>query len=283
MLSFDVEDWFHVENLKQAIKKEEWDAQKLRVIGNTRKILSILDNYGIKATFFVLGWVAEKVPYLIYEIHKLGHEIASHGYGHELIHNLSQEEFRKDVKKSKKILEEIIGQNILGYRAPSFSINDWAIDILKEIGYVYDSSYCPTSLHNRYGKLNYKVFPEAHTKNGLFQYHSGLIEIPLPTLNLMSASIPWGGGAYFRLMPYSVFKLGIKVIVNKSKIFTFYFHSWEIDNNQPRIKNIKLNYKIRHYTGLKNSYRKLERLLRDFSFTSIRDYMKRLNLTAIEY
>lgn len=283
ILSFDIEDWFQVENLKQAIKKEEWEGQKLRVVENTRKLLSILNNYGITATFFVLGWIAEKVPHLIYEIHKLGHEVASHGYEHELIHNLSQEEFRNDLIKSKRILEGITGQKILGYRAPSFSITDWTIDMLKEIGYVYDSSYFPTSFHNRYGKLNSKASIKRCTKNGLFQYSNGLIEVPMPTLNLLSISIPWGGGAYFRLMPYPIFKQGIKTILNKNKLFTFYFHSWEIDNDQPRIKNIKLNYKLRHYTGLKNSYMKLERFLKDFSFTSIRDYLKRMDLLPVKY
>jgi polysaccharide deacetylase family protein (PEP-CTERM system associated) len=278
ILTIDVEDWFQVENMRGIYPPEKWELCESRVIDNIKKILELLGKYNVKATFFVLGWIAEKVPTLISKIYKRGHEIASHGYAHQLIHNQSPKEFAQDIKKSKTILENIIGARVIGYRAPSFSITEWAVDILKEMGYVYDSSYCPTSLHSRYGKLNSKAATVTCTKNGIFQFHNGLFEIPLPTLNIIKVSIPWGGGAYFRLIPYSIFKVGIRKITKKNKIFTFYFHPWEIDNEQPRIKNIKLNYKIRHYTGLKNSYNKLEKLLKDFSFTTIKSCLERLDL-----
>lgn len=266
LLSFDIEDWFHVENLKQAINREEWDGQKLRVIGSTQRLLKLLDSYGFKATFFVLGWVAEKVPQLICEIHKLGHEIASHGYAHELIYKLTQSEFRKDVKKSKKILEEITGQKVLGYRAPSFSINDWAIDILHEEGFKYDSSLFQTFYHDRYGRIkNINI----KGNEGIIEIRKNFFEIPISSINFLKKGIPWGGGGYFRILPYCVFKYGVQRILRRKKYFLFYFHCWEIDPLQPKIENIKFNYKIRHYCGLNKAEAKLKKFFNDFSFRPI--------------
>lgn len=271
LLSFDIEDWFQVENLKQAIKREGWDGQKLRVVRNTQKLLNILDNYGIKATFFVLGWVAEKVPQLILEIHKLGHEIASHGYAHELIYNLTQKEFRKDIIKSKKILEDIIEDNIIGYRAPSFSITSWAIDILKEEKYTYDSSIFPTIFHDRYSKSAYKYLKN---RSGIIELSKGFFEVSLASLNIFKQRIPWAGAGYFRIIPYFLYKRGVKKIIKDRGYFLFYFHAWEIDPLQPKIQNIKFNHKIRHYAGLNKSEDKLKKYLEDFSFTSISEYLR---------
>jgi len=269
-LTIDVEDWFQVENMKGVIACNQWDSYKIRVVDNIKKILDVLDSFNIKATFFVLGWLAERYPGLVREIHERGHEVASHGYAHELIHHQEPEEFKKDIARAKKILEDIIGDEILGYRAPSFSITDGAVEIIGEVGYKYDSSYCPTLLHNRYGRLNLKLTTDTNTNTGIFKFPNGLIEVSLSTLNLMGASIPWGGGAYFRLLPYPLFRAGIKKILNK-RIFVFYFHPWEIDPAQPRVKGLRWDYRLRHYWGLDNTLNKLERLLQDFSFMTIRE------------
>ena len=271
MLSFDVEDWFQVENLKQVIKREEWEGQKLRVIENTQKLLSILNNYGIKATFFVLGWIAEKVPQLIYQIHKLGHEIASHGYEHELINNLSRQEFRNDLIKSKRILEKITGQKILGYRAPSFSITDWAIDILYEEGFRYDSSLVQTFFHDRYGKIENI---NSKQNQGIIKIRNNFYEVPISFINFLNRDIPWGGGGYFRVLPYAIFKYGVNRILTSKKYYLFYFHPWEIDSFQPKIKNIKWSYKFRHYYGLNRAEDKLIKLLNDFSFKPISEVLQ---------
>jgi len=274
--TIDAEDWFQVENLREAINPSEWDFCRIRAVDNIKIILDLLENKSARATFFVLGWIAEKAPKIIKEIYDRGHEVASHGYAHKLISLQSKKEFRCDLKKSKILLEDIIGNKIDGYRAPNFSITEWAIDILKEEGFIYDSSYCPASFHNRYGKLNIK-----NKKNSnIFQFPCGLIEIIVPIIRFVKFPIPWGGGAYFRFIPYSIFKFGIKRIISQNQIYTFYFHPWEIDYNQPRIKDIKLNYKIRHYYGLKGAYNKLEKLLEDFQFTSIRDYLKSENILS---
>ena len=270
MLSFDVEDWFQAENLRGLFPHEKWEICDIRAKDNLQKILYLLDEHGLRATFFVLGWLAERYPGLVREIHERGHEVASHGYAHELIHHQEPEEFKKDIARAKKILEDIIGDEILGYRAPSFSITDWAVEIIKEVGYKYDSSYCPTLLHNRYGRLNLKLTTDTNTNTGIFKFPNGLIEVSLSTLNLMGASIPWGGGAYFRLLPYPLFRAGIKKILN-NRIYVFYFHPWEIDPAQPRIKRLRWDYRLRHYWGLDNTLNKLEKLLQDFSFVTIRE------------
>jgi len=269
-LTIDVEDWFQVENMKGVIAYNQWESYKIRVVDNIKKILDVLASFNIKATFFVLGWLAEKYPGLVREIHERGHEVASHGYAHKLITSQTPKEFTEDIKKSKQIVEDIIGDEILGYRAPSFSITDSAVEIIKEVGYKYDSSYCPTLLHNRYGRLNLKLTTDTKTNTGIFKFPNGLIEVSLSTLNLMGASIPWCGGAYFRLLPYPLFRAGIKKILN-NRIFVFYFHPWEIDPAQPRIKEVRWDYRLRHYWGLDKTLNKLQRLLQDFSFVTIRE------------
>lgn len=278
MLSFDVEDWFQVENLRSAIYQNSWNYQELRVVKNTYRLLDILDYNGVRATFFVLGWVAEKVPRLIREIQNRGHEIASHGYCHELIYYQSKDEFRKDIQRSKHLLEDCIGRKVIGYRAPAFSITDWAVDILIEEGFKYDSSFFPISFHDRYGKLGF-----ASRGSRIYEIHNGFYEVSISTLEFWKVKIPWGGGGYFRFIPYSIFKRGIRQIVNKRGIYLFYFHPWEIDPAQPRIKNIKLNYRIRHYIGLKKAEAKLKRLVEEFKFETIETSLKKLGFLKSEH
>ncbi|MEM1574305.1 MAG: DUF3473 domain-containing protein [Candidatus Methanomethylicaceae archaeon] len=274
IFTVDLEDWFQVENLREIIASEDWDLCESRVVDNTKTLLDLFENYSVRCTFFVLGWIAQKVPALIKEIHSRKHEIASHGFAHNLIPSQTQKKFKEDIVKSKKILEDIIGERVIGYRAPSFSITDWALDVLKENEFIYDSSLCPFTLHKRYGKL--KNLNITHT-NKIFKLPNGLIEIPISTLRVGNIHIPWAGGAYFRLIPYFIFKLGIKIIKRKSKIYTFYFHPWEIDDKQPKVERLKLSYRIRHYYGINSSYIKLKKLLSTFHFISIKDFLNNGN------
>ena len=183
-LSFDIEDWFQVENFKSHVSRKDWDNFELRVVGNTRRILALLKTYNTKATFFVLGWIARKCPELVKEIHQQGHEIASHGFGHELVYKQTVEEFEKDIRGSKELLESIINQEVLGYRAPSFSITKdslWAIDILKKAGFRYDSSIFPVSFHDRYGFEGMNNIPK--------RFENGLLEIPISTFKVSESSM----------------------------------------------------------------------------------------------
>jgi len=271
ILSFDVEDWFQAPNLKDRIRRDSWESKELRVKENTRKLLSILDKYDTKATFFILGWVAERVPDLVREIHTRGHEIACHGYDHELIYNLSVDGFRKDIRKSKKILSDLTGEKILGYRASCFSITEWAIDVLKEEGFKYDSSFFPSMAHDRYGKLI-----SANKTRSVQEVRSGFFEVLIPTLDFMGIRVPWGGGAYFRLIPYVFYKRGVRLISGNGGVFVFYLHSWEIDPLQPHVHGIRLQYKIRHYGGLRKTEDKLKRLLKDFQFDTIKSGLEKL-------
>ena len=196
-LSFDIEDWFQVENLKTAISRDQWDEIELRVEGNTRKILALLREANARATFFILGWVAERCPELVRDIDRDGHEVASHGYGHGLVYEMTPDMFREDLLRSKNILEGIVNKPVTGYRAPSFSItpqNLWALDILKEMGFEFDSSVFPVSLHDRYGFSGCSTRP--------FVWPNGLVEIPLSVYRVGRLSLPAAGGGYFRLFPY---------------------------------------------------------------------------------
>jgi polysaccharide deacetylase family protein (PEP-CTERM system associated) len=267
MLSFDVEDWFQVENLKEAIPRASWSSCKLRVVENTHRLLDLLELHDTKATFFILGWVAETVPNLVKEIHRAGHEIASHGYGHELIYNQTLEAFQEDVRRSKELLEDLVGEAVLGYRAPSFSITEQAIDILVEGGFRYDSSLFPSAFHDRYGEIPFVSQNEA---GGVVQLRPGFHEVLISTVSFFGQRVPWGGGGYFRVLPYTVFRWGVKKILHRQGCYLFYLHPWEIDPQQPRVRGIKWTYMLRHYAGLNAAKTKLERLLSDFRFLPIR-------------
>lgn len=259
-LSFDIEDWFQVENLKGAIAADSWDACDLRVVNNTRKILALLQRHDTRATFFILGWVAERCPDLVREIAAAGHEIASHGYGHELVYNQSPDEFRRDLRRSKEILEGLTGSQVRGYRAPSFSINPetpWALDVLVDEGFTYDSSVFPTSFHDRYGFSGSSLSP--------FRFGNGLVELPLSTVRIGGKNIPAAGGGYFRLFPYLFFRHLAQRINAEGRALVFYLHPWELDPEQPRIP-IRHDYRFRHYVNLHRTGQRLDRLLGDFRF-----------------
>ena len=260
-LTIDVEDYFQVSAFAPYIKKETWEIQECRVENNINIILQLLKKNKTKATFFTLGWIAERYPEMIRKIVSEGHELASHGYGHERVSDLSPEQFYQDVVRAKKILEDISGSVVVGYRAPSFSIgtsNMWALEILEKTEHLYSSSIYPVQ-HDHYGA------PDAPR----FQYKNGdnFLEIPPTTIRWMKRNIPASGGGYFRLYPYFLSKWMINqvnTIENKSAIF--YFHPWEIDSEQPVVKGLNRMSKFRHYVNLDKTENKIEKLLKDFKW-----------------
>lgn len=259
--TIDVEDYFQVSAFSPYINRNDWDFHECRIESNLNKILNILEVSGTKATFFTLGWIAERYPQLVKRIVQEGHELASHGYGHQRAFELSEPEFLSDIQVSKKILEDISGVQVKGYRAPSFSIsknNLWAFDCLLDSGYKYSSSVYPIK-HDHYG------MPES--PRFAYSVRNGLIEIPVTTLRLFGRNFPSSGGGYFRLLPYFVSKLMIdKVLSTDRQPAIFYFHPWEIDANQPVISGIDIKTNFRHYVNIKSMQGKVSRLLSDYKW-----------------
>jgi polysaccharide deacetylase family protein (PEP-CTERM system associated) len=242
-LSIDVEDWFHAANLK--IGREAWERCELRVERNTMRMIEVLGACNARATFFVLGWVAEKCPQLVRAIAAAGHEVASHGYAHEFVYSLRPSEFRSDVLRSKQYLEDLTGKPVRGYRAPSFSITEWAIPILQEVGFDYDSSVVPTVAHDRYGRLN-----GMDAGRPVVLLRDGFYEVCISCIRLGKRGIPWGGGGYFRLVPYLLWLWGVRRILQSGMPYIFYIHPWEIDPGQPRVTGIKATHRFRHRVNL---------------------------------
>jgi polysaccharide deacetylase family protein (PEP-CTERM system associated) len=271
-MTIDVEDWFHVENLKPVIPRETWNEQRLRVEQNTDRLLQLLAEVdgGVSGTFFVLGWVAERCPDLVGRIALAGHEIASHGYGHELLNALSPAAFRADVERSKDLLEEITGVEVRGYRAPSFSITEWAIPILQELGFSYDSSLFPSLGHDRYGTLR-----GIKASDPVVEIAPGFYEVGISCLTVGSRGIPWGGGGYFRILPYPIFSRGTRHILETGRPYVFYIHPWEIDPDQPRVSGLPHFYRFRHYVGLRRCEARFAALAADFSWTTMSDLLDR--------
>ena len=268
VMSIDVEDWFQVQNLSAVIGRDSWDRRELRVERNMDRLLGMMAEHGVRSTCFVLGWVGERCPSLVRRIAAAGHEIASHGYGHEVLARLSADEFRTDVRRSKALLEDLTGTAVTGYRAPNFSITDWAIPILEDVGYRYDSSAFPTVAHDRYGRLT-----GMDAGWPVVELRPGFHEVCVSCLNVGSVGLPWGGGAYFRLIPYPVFRRGVARIRRVQPPYVFYLHPWEIDPGQPRVDGVARGYRFRHYVGLERTERRLDALLRDFPWTTMRDLL----------
>lgn len=261
-LTIDVEDYFQVSAFDPYIPRDDWDSIPCRVERNIDRILSLLEKKGINATFFTLGWIAKRYPSMVRRIVENGHELASHGCDHNRVTELGSNEFYKDIADSKKILEDISGFPVIGYRAPSFSINKqnyWALSLLEEAGYLYSSSIYPVR-HDHYG------IPDA--PRFAFYPNSGkLLEVPITTVNLLGRNIPVGGGGYFRLWPYAVSRWFIQRVNEKDqRSAVFYFHPWEIDPDQPRQKGINLKVRFRHYLNLDLMEERLTNLLNDFGW-----------------
>ena len=271
-LTVDVEDYFHVAALAPSISRDSWNSRESRVVGNTQRLLAIFEQFDVRGTFFVLGWVAERHPQLVRDIAARGHEIACHGFSHRLVYEQSPEEFYDETLRSKKLLEDITGSAVLGYRAASYSIvreSLWALDILVELGFVYDSSIFPVR-HDRYGIPNAKRIPHRmSTPNG-----ASIVEWPLATAKILGLRLPVAGGGYFRLLPYWLSRWGLASI-NRTELqpFIFYLHPWEIDPSQPRVAASLLS-RFRHYTNLGKCEERLKRLLDDFQFGTVREDRK---------
>jgi polysaccharide deacetylase family protein (PEP-CTERM system associated) len=306
LLTFDIEDWFQVENFKQCIPFSAWPNCELRVEKNVHKILDLLDSIklsnssnpisvnresasgegltpnlkpatynsgsasqpppasplaphgSIRATFFVLGWIADRLPGLVREIQARGHEVASHGYDHIMCREQSIKDLKDDLVQSKKLLEDITGAEIDGYRAPGFSINRDVLRLIEETGYLYDSSYNSFRLNKRYGQIELK----GNNGNGtLHKISDSFYEIPISNLRIGKQVFPWGGGGYFRLIPLFLFKQGVERILKQKGAYIFYLHPWEIDSDQPKVSGIQFLYKFRHYININKTLNKLSYLL----------------------
>ncbi len=264
LLTFDVEDWFQVENFKQYIEFSTWNFFELRVEKNTEKILDLLDAFPFKpkATFFILGWIAEKLPHLVRQIHERGHEVASHGFNHHLCSHSTPQSLMQDLISSKALLEDLTGQQIHGYRAPSFAINDEILNTISQAGYTYDSSYNSFSAHGRYGTID---LSQASPQNACYKINHNFFELPISNIKIQNKILPLGGGGYFRLFPFFLFKLGMKSVLKKDNAFIFYAHPWEFDPSQPRVEQASTGFKFRHYINLDKTESKVKSLLESFS------------------
>ena len=265
-MSIDVEDYFQVSAFAPHIRREDWDALPCRVERNVDVILCLLDEADAKATFFTLGWIAERYPQVVRRIVDNGHELASHGYGHQRASDLTPEAFRDDITRAKHILEELGGVAIRGYRAPSFSINRnnwWAVEELENAGYVYSSSIYPVR-HDHYGMPDAPRFP--HRPNG----EAGILELPPTTVPLMGRNWPAAGGGWFRLLPYSMSRWMLNRVNDRDHApCMFYFHPWELDAGQPRQTGLSARTRFRHYVNLQRMPGRLRKLLNDFELDRV--------------
>jgi len=269
-LTFDVEDYFQVESMRGLVGFDTWPSREPRVEANVRKLLGILDERGVKSTFFVLGWIAERSPEIVREIHRGGHEVACHGYAHRMITEQTPEGFREDVLKAKGLLEDITGESVMGYRAPTFSVTEKtlrALEILAEEGFLYDSSVFPVR-HDRYG------IPGWSRRIETLRFGDGktIIEAPPATARLLGVNLPAGGGGYFRLAPLWLSSMAIRRINAEGHPAVLYLHPWEIDPDQPRL-GLPPTAAFRHYVNLGSTERKLRGLLSSFEFARMRDVL----------
>ena len=287
LLTVDVEDWFQVENLRTQFPVAVWPSCELRVERNTHRLLDLFDDpcggsdiaadkptRGLRATFFVLGWIAKRLPGLVREIHERGHEVASHGFNHQLCGGQSREELSRDIGDSKKLLEVIIGAEVYGFRAPSFSITGQVLEILTECGYRYVSSFNCSALNSRYRTLD--LLDE--TRKGIaFQLSTHLHEIPVSNLQWGKITVPIGGGGYFRLIPFFLFHKAVQWVMRRQGAYVFYVHPWEIDSGQPRVAGARFDQKVRHYCNLDGTLGKLGAFLlscRESRFVTCMQYLQ---------
>ncbi|MBI4271480.1 MAG: DUF3473 domain-containing protein [Candidatus Rokubacteria bacterium] len=274
-LTIDVEDYYQVSAFESCVRFDAWPTYESRVEKNTGRVLDILDEYGVKATFFVLGWEAERRPRMVEEIVARGHEVGSHGYRHRLVYSMTPAECRDDILRSKACLESITGTPIAGFRAASYSIvarSRWCLDTLIELGFEYDSSIFPIH-HDRYGIPDAKRFPHV-----LERRKGRIVEFPLSTVRCFGVNVPIAGGAYLRFFPSRLIRAGVRRINQvEGQPAIVYLHPWELDPDQPRLRG-PLKSRIRHYTNLGKMERKFRRLLEAFPFGTVRDVLKGLGL-----
>ncbi len=265
-MSVDVEDYFQASVFDRLVSRESWPERESRVVANTHRLLEFFERRQVRATFFILGWVAERFPELAREIAKGGHEIASHGFHHQLVYSLTPDQFREDVRRAKATIEAATGSAVRGYRAPSFSIvrsSLWALDVLIEEGYSYDASIFPIH-HDRYG------IPDAPRHAHVIQRKAGsIVEVPGSTVRAGGTNLPIAGGGYFRLLPYACTKWGMaRVNAVDGVPVVFFIHPWEVDPDQPRLPVSRLA-RWRHYSNLDDTLKRLDQLVSDFAFDTV--------------
>ena len=268
--SVDVEDYFHVEAFRHVVDPADWGSMEQRVEPNTRRLLGLLNEFDVKATFFVLGWVAERRPNLVKDILEAGHEVGIHGYDHRPITTMTPSGFREDIRRAKGIVEDITGQPVLGYRAPTYSVVKdtlWALDVMLEEGLRYDSSIFPI-VHDRYGIPDAQRYPWVEERGD-----DRPSEFPISTIRLVGRNLPFVGGGYLRLLPMPYVRWGMRrVIRSEGRPTMVYVHPWEIDPGQPVIKVGRLA-RVRHYHGLSRVEDRLRELLREFRFDTVRSVL----------
>jgi polysaccharide deacetylase family protein (PEP-CTERM system associated) len=277
-MSVDVEDYYHVSALAPVVSRADWPRMESRVVSNTARLLALFEEHGVRATCFVLGRVAERHPDLVRQIAAGGHEIASHGFDHQLVYDQTPDAFREDVRRAKRLLEDLAGASVVGYRAPSYSITArslWALDVLVEEGYEYDSSIFPIH-HDRYG------IPESPRHAHVLTRQAGsIVELPPSTVRVGSTNLPVAGGGYFRILPYWWTRWGIaRVNRSERRPAIFYLHPWEVDPGQPRLRP-GLASRFRHYYHLDKTEPRLRRLLRDFRFAPVRTVLDATELEGV--
>ena len=277
VFSVDVEDYFHASALADGVNTVGIEKLEHRVCSNTKRVLALLDDADVKGTFFILGWVAERYPELVREIQSEGHEIACHGYSHTIIYEQSPQIFREETERAKYLLEDITGHAVIGYRGASFSITEkslWALDILAESGFLYDSSVFPVH-HDRYG------IPGASAVPHVMELANGgrLVEVPMSVARYAGLNVPVSGGGYFRLYPYWFSRMAGRHVNAEDRPWVFYLHPWELDEMQPRLP-VKVFSRFRHYNNLEKTASRLRRLLADFDFEPMRNYLEKAGLLA---
>jgi polysaccharide deacetylase family protein (PEP-CTERM system associated) len=267
--SVDVEDWYQVSDFDAVVPRDAWARQESRVARDTDRILALLDEAGMRGTFFVLGWNAERHPEVVRRIAAAGHELASHGYGHQVVYELTPDAFRADVTRAKTVVEDLIGVPVLGYRAPSLSITPrsaWALDVLAEAGFRYDSSIMPIGdVVAGAARFPYVIRDGAGHR---------LVEFPISTARVLGRNLPLGGGGWLRVFPYAYFRWGMRRVNRRDRQpAVVYVHPWEVDPDHPRLKTAGRRGFSTHYVGLARTEAKLRRLLRDFRFAPVRDVL----------
>lgn len=276
--SVDVEDWYQVSDFEAQVRFDEWDRYESRVVANTRRVLSLLDEFGVKGTFFILTWNAERHPELVEDIASRGHEIATHGYSHRLVYEQGRDLYRQDLERSQQILERLTGKRARGYRAPSFSVTAksmWALDVMLECGIEYDSSIFPVQ-DSLYGVPGALRFPFVIHSVGARQ----LIEFPMTTTRLGKRNLPLGGGAYLRVLPYQYMRWGMRRVNKEGQSAVVYLHPWEIDPEHPRLRSRGKRGVSSHYINLRAMEDKLRRLLTDFRFAPVSEVLAQRGLLA---
>jgi polysaccharide deacetylase family protein (PEP-CTERM system associated) len=275
LASFDIEDWFHAANLAPYLPAGDWETLEGRVERNTHELLDILGELGASSTFFILGWVGRRYPALVRRIADEGHEVASHSDQHKRLSSLSQKELTHDLSRARATLEQLTGTRVLGVRAPSFSISDRVLDCLAEAGYWYDSSFFSLRGHSRYGRLASTIDPDLP----FVEARPGLLELPMSRVRLGRAALPWAGGAYFRLIPYRLFRIGVTRRMRAQSWFMFYLHPWELDPEEVPPPRLPVLTRIRSYSGRDRMRTDLRRLLGEFGSQRIDETLRSVGLT----